>query len=138
MHDVGKLGVSNSILEKPGKLDSDEWASVKQHPYHSFEILRRIPGFGELAEVAASHHEKLDGSGYFRGYTADQLPLNARILAVADIYDALAAKRPYRDAMPLEQVFGILEKDAPRALDPVCVEALKTAMGLGSLSQAVN
>jgi len=62
----------------------------------------------------------------------------ARILAVADIYDALAAKRPYRDAMPLEQVVGILGKDAPRAIDPVCVEALKTALGLGSLSQALN
>ncbi len=138
LHDVGKLGVSNSILEKPGKLDSDEWASAKQRRYHTFEIPRRIPGFGELAEVAASHHEKLDGSGYFRDYTAEQLPLSARILAVADIYDALAAKRPYRDAMPLEQVVGILGKDAPRAIDPVCVEALKTALGLGSLSQALN
>lgn len=138
LHDIGKLGVSNAILEKPGKLDAAEWESIKKHPAYSFEILRRIPSFENLAEVAASHHEKLDGSGYFRGYGAEQLPLSARILAVADIYDALAAKRPYRDAMPLEQVFGILSKDAPRALDPACLEGLKTAVGLGSLSKVLS
>jgi putative nucleotidyltransferase with HDIG domain len=68
LHDIGKLSVPNSILEKPGKLDAEEWAVVKQHPYYSWEILRRIPKFQRLSEVAACHHERLDGRGYFRSY----------------------------------------------------------------------
>jgi putative nucleotidyltransferase with HDIG domain len=124
LHDIGKLSVPNTILEKPGPLTPGEWDVVKQHPSYTLEVLRRIPGFGELSEVAAAHHEKLDGSGYFRGWGAAQMNMPARILAVADIYDALAARRPYRDAMPEEAVFDILRKDAPRALDSDCVEAL--------------
>jgi putative nucleotidyltransferase with HDIG domain len=127
LHDIGKLSVPNTILEKPGPLDAEEWEIVKRHPYYSYEILRRITGFEQLSEVAASHHEKLDGSGYFRHFGADQLSLQARILVVSDIFDALHAKRPYRDAMPMEKVFGIIQKDAPRALDAQCVEALKAA-----------
>ncbi len=127
LHDIGKLSVPNTILEKPGALDAGEWEIVKRHPYYSYEILRRIPGFEELSEVAASHHEKLEGSGYFRHLDAAQLSREARILVVADIFDALSAKRPYRDAMPLEKVFGIIRKDAPRTLDAECVEALVTA-----------
>ena len=124
LHDVGKLGVSNSILEKPAKLTAEEWGIMKKHPYHSREILRRIAGFEELSEIAASHHEKLDGTGYYRRLNADQLSLPARILVVADIFDALSAKRPYRDALPLETVLSMLMKDAPHALDARCVEAL--------------
>ena len=90
----------------------------------TLEILKRIPGFGRLSEDAAAHHEKLDGSGYWRGWRAEQLSRHARILAVADIFDALHAKRPYRDGMPLEKVFQILRGDAPHALDLPCVEAL--------------
>jgi putative nucleotidyltransferase with HDIG domain len=146
LHDIGKLSVPNSILEKPGKLDEREWAVVKKHPYYTLEILRRIPGLETMSEVAAAHHEKLDGSGYFRGWTAQQLSTPARILAVADIYDALAAKRPYRDAMPLDQVFSILRQDAPRALDAECLEALISAQnqpvaatpGLVPLSDAIS
>jgi HD-GYP domain-containing protein (c-di-GMP phosphodiesterase class II) len=78
-----------------------------------------------MSEVAASHHEKLDGSGYFRGLVESQLSLEARILAVADIFDALSANRPYRDALPLEAVFKIMRKDAPHKLDAACVEALE-------------
>jgi putative nucleotidyltransferase with HDIG domain len=124
LHDVGKLGVPNSILEKPGALDDNEWASIKRHPFYSFEILRRIPGFEEMADVAGAHHEKLDGSGYFRHLTAEQISLEMRILTVADIYDALVAKRPYRDAMPIEKVFGIMQKEAVRAIDAQCLDAL--------------
>ena len=125
LHDLGKLGVSNAILEKPAKLDDAEWQVMKRHPLHTWKILRAISGFEEMSEVAGSHHEKLDGKGYFRGLTADFLPLEPRILAVADIFDALTAKRPYRDSLPLERVFEIMGKDAPHALDPVCLEALR-------------
>jgi putative nucleotidyltransferase with HDIG domain len=124
LHDIGKLGVPNIILEKPGSLDQSEWEIVKQHPYYSYEILRRVSGFEELSSTAAAHHEKLDGTGYFRNLSAEQLSSKARILVVADIFDALSAKRPYRDAMPLDKVFGIMRKDAPRAIDADCLEAL--------------
>jgi putative nucleotidyltransferase with HDIG domain len=124
LHDIGKLSVPNSILEKPAKLTAEEWTVVKAHPYFTFEILRKIPGFDRLSYDAAAHHEKLDGSGYWRGLGSEQLSRFARILAVADIFDALHAKRPYRDGMPLEKVFELLRKDAPHALDLPCVEAL--------------
>ena len=124
LHDIGKLSVSNAILEKPGKLTAGEWTTVKAHPYYTLEILKKIPGFGRLSEDAAAHHEKLDGSGYWRGWGADRLSRYARILAVADIFDALHAKRPYRDSMPIEKVFAILRDDAPHKLDLPCVEAL--------------
>jgi putative nucleotidyltransferase with HDIG domain len=146
LHDVGKLCVSNAILEKPDKLTAYEFEVIKKHPYYTFEILKRIPGFENLSEIAASHHEKLDGSGYFRGYGAEQLSLPARILVVADIYDALAAKRPYRDAMPLEKVFGIMRSEASQKIDAQCLEALTTAYrkgdssgsGLAELARAVS
>jgi putative nucleotidyltransferase with HDIG domain len=124
LHDIGKLSVPNSILEKPGKLTNEEWVSIKAHPYYTSEILKKIPGFGRLSQDAAAHHEKLDGSGYWRGLRSEQLSRFARILAVADIFDALHAKRPYRDGLPLEKVFQILRGDAPHALDLPCVEAL--------------
>ncbi len=129
LHDIGKLSVSNAILDKPGKLDESDWQVVRKHPAYSYEILKRIPNFRQLSEIAASHHEKLNGTGYFRGMTGDRLSLPARILVVADIYDALAAKRPYRDALPLERVLDIMQQDVPHALDADCFEALKCSIG---------
>ena len=130
LHDIGKLGVSNTILEKPGKLSSEEFALVRQHPYHTFEILRRVPAFADFCADAAAHHERLDGKGYWLGLKAEQLSLTARILAVADVFDALRAKRPYRDALPLEKVFSIMQQDAPHALDWACLDALMEANGV--------
>jgi putative nucleotidyltransferase with HDIG domain len=125
LHDLGKLGVSNTILEKPAKLDDNEWQAMKRHPMDTWKILRAIPGFGEMSNIAGSHHEKLNGSGYFRGVTAEYLPIESRILAVADMFDALAAQRPYRDALPREKVFQIIREETPHALDASCVEALE-------------
>lgn len=127
LHDLGKLSVPNMILEKPGKLTAEEWKVVKKHPYYTLEILRRIPGFEALGEEAAAHHEKLDGSGYWRGLVAGQLSTFARILAVADIFDALRAKRPYRDSLPLDKTFSIMREESPHALDSSCLEALIAA-----------
>ena len=124
LHDLGKLSVPNSILEKSGKLTQPEWERVRKHPYYTHEILRRITGFEELTEIAASHHEKLNGAGYYRNLTGAQLSRPARVLMVADIFDALVADRPYRAAMPLEQVFRILRNETPHALDVACFEAL--------------
>jgi putative nucleotidyltransferase with HDIG domain len=124
LHDIGKLGVPNVILEKPDKPNGAEWKVIRRHPYYTLEILRRITGFEEFSEVAASHHEKLDGSGYFRQLRGEQLSLPARILVVADMFDALTAARPYREALPLETVLATLRRDTPHAVDVKCVEAL--------------
>lgn len=126
LHDIGKLGIPNSILEKPGKLDDEEFARIKLHPQFSYEILRPIRAFERVAEIAAAHHERLDGRGYWRGLGAEQLDLDMRILAVADVFDALSAERPYRGAMPLPEVFAILEREASTGLDAECVAMLKS------------
>ena len=124
LHDIGKLGVSNAILEKPGKLTDEEFMEVREHPFHTYEILRRIPAFADFCFDASAHHERLDGHGYWRGLASNEISLTARILAVADVFDALRAKRPYRDALPLDKVFSIMRNDTPHALDAACLAAL--------------
>lgn len=127
LHDIGKLGVSSGILEKPGKLDDSEYAIIKSHPKLSYQLLKRLDSFEEIADIASSHHERLDGQGYWRGVGADQLSLEMRIMTVADVYDALSAKRPYRDALPFEKCVEIMEKDSGSAFDPECLSALWSA-----------
>ncbi|HTM48126.1 MAG TPA: HD domain-containing phosphohydrolase [Bryobacteraceae bacterium] len=124
LHDIGKLAIPSAILDKPGKLGSEEWAVLKTHAWHTYAILKQAPGFHEVSEIAGSHHEKLDGSGYFRGLKGEQISLPARILAIADIYDALRAKRPYRDAIAPELALQIMKQQTPHALDETCFEAL--------------
>ncbi|HEX6041272.1 HD-GYP domain-containing protein [Longimicrobium sp.] len=128
LHDVGKLGVSNRILDKPGKLTEQEFSAVRRHPEHTYHILARVARFRPLAETAASHHERMDGRGYHRGLPAGELPVAARVLAVADVCDALSAERPYRGALPREQVLGIMRADAGPGLCPDCFHALETAL----------
>jgi HD-GYP domain-containing protein (c-di-GMP phosphodiesterase class II) len=127
LHDIGKLGVSNLILDKPGALTGEEVAEVRRHPLYTEQILSRITAFADIAEAAAAHHERLDGRGYHRGVGSDRLTLEARILAVADVYEALTADRPYRRPLDREVALGILWKDAGAAFDPLCVAALRDA-----------
>lgn len=124
MHDIGKLAISNHILEKPGKLTDEEFGAIRSHPQHSFELLRRIKGFERISELASAHHERLDGRGYWQGLTGDQLDLDMRILTVSDVFDALTAKRPYRDAMLPEDALAIMERDRGAAFDSECLDAL--------------
>ncbi|MGB2130354.1 MAG: HD-GYP domain-containing protein, partial [Marinobacterium sp.] len=128
LHDVGKLGVSNSILDKPGKLDAEEWAQVQNHARFTEEILGRIGAFAELAQVAGAHHERLDGRGYPRGLEADAISLETRIITTADIFDAITAERPYREAIPLTRALQIMDESVGSALDARCLEALKQAV----------
>ena len=130
LHDVGKLGVSNSVLDKAGALDREEWDAVKLHAVHTETILSRIKAFGELARVAAAHHERLDGGGYPRGLGADQISLETRIITTADIFDAITAERPYRGAIPLGKALQMMEKTVGSALDPACFRALQQAVAL--------
>jgi HD-GYP domain-containing protein (c-di-GMP phosphodiesterase class II) len=125
LHDIGKLGVSNRILDKPGSLTDDERAEMAFHPGFTYEILLRVEAFRRFAADAAAHHERLDGSGYPRGLSGLELTLPARILAVADVYEALTAPRPYRGPMAPERAFAILAEEAGRRLDESCVEALR-------------
>ena len=126
LHDIGKLGVSNMILDKPDKLTDDEFAQMKTHVDHTRRILKLVPCFRNFADDAAAHHEKLDGSGYSLGLTGDELSTEARALCVADIFDALSAKRPYRKRqLELDEVFSIIDKDAGAKLCPIACEALK-------------
>jgi putative nucleotidyltransferase with HDIG domain len=136
LHDIGKLGVSNLILDKPGKLDADEWVQMRRHPALTVKILERVSAFRDLAATAGAHHERLDGGGYHLGLTADQLNRDARILAVADVFEALTAERPYRAALPLDQVWAIMLRDAGHALCPEALGALEASQAPGLLTVA--
>jgi len=129
LHDVGKLGVSNSVLDKAGALDAAEWAAVREHARLTEDILSRISAFRELATIAGAHHERLDGQGYPRGLVADGIALETRIITTADIFDAITAERPYRGAVPIAQALEMMGKTVGTALDPGCYAALCQAVG---------
>jgi HD-GYP domain-containing protein (c-di-GMP phosphodiesterase class II) len=125
LHDVGKLGVSSAVLEKPGRLDEGEWAAVRAHAGHTQAILGRIGALADLAPIAAAHHERLDGKGYPLGLDAAALSRDTRIITLCDVYDALTADRPYRPAMPVEQALAIMRREVGTAFDPEGFEALR-------------
>jgi HD-GYP domain-containing protein (c-di-GMP phosphodiesterase class II) len=124
LHDLGKLGVSNAILDKPGKLDAEEWEAVKRHATYTESILSRIGVFAELARVAGAHHERMDGLGYPRGLTGAAIPLEVRIITTADIFDAITARRPYRDAIPVARALDMMRAQLHTQIDETCFEAL--------------
>jgi putative nucleotidyltransferase with HDIG domain len=131
LHDIGKLTISNQILDKPSGLTDEEFALMKQHPAFTMRILERVNAFSAIAAIGAAHHEKLDGSGYPWGLDRSQLSQLARILTVADIYEALTAARPYRDPMSPEEALALMAKDVGTKLDPDSFDALGTcASGL--------
>ena len=124
LHDLGKLGVSNTILDKPGRLSPEEYDIVQSHARYTEEILVRIGAFKTLSFVAGAHHERLDGAGYPRRLVAKEIPIETRIISVADIYDALTEDRPYRKAMEDVKAFSILHELKDSALDGRCVDIL--------------
>jgi len=124
LHDIGKLSISNRILDKPGRLTAAEFAKVREHPVVTERIMSRIPGFAHLAPLAAAHHERLDGGGYPHGATAEELTMPMRVLAVADVYEALTSERPYRRALSSSQALQIMRVDVPRRLDGDAYRAL--------------
>ena len=119
LHDVGKLAIDVAILEKPGPLTQDEFAAMRAHAYYSEVLLRRVPGFDDLAKWAGDHHEQLDGNGYPHRHTQDDLPPEGRLLTVADRYVAMTEDRPYRSAFTPAQAIERIEADAVNgAIDP--------------------
>jgi HD-GYP domain-containing protein (c-di-GMP phosphodiesterase class II) len=127
LHDIGKLAISSRILDKPGELDADEFAAMREHPRYTMQILERVACFRGIVEVAASHHERLDGTGFHRALPGHEVSRSARILAVADVYEALTADRPYRAAMPREKALLILHEQRGTGLCPAAVDALDAA-----------
>ncbi|PKM99657.1 MAG: hypothetical protein CVU78_05235 [Elusimicrobia bacterium HGW-Elusimicrobia-2] len=126
MHDMGKVGVREHILSKAGKLTDEEFEQIKSHTVFTREILGKIyfkREFRQIPDIAASHHENIDGSGYPRGLKGMAIPFFARIIAVCDVFDALTSKRHYRNPMPILGVLNILKNDVGVKFDPVCVEA---------------
>ena len=125
LHDIGKLGVSNAILDKPGGLNDEEWESMRSHAAHTNEILGRISVLADIAPVAAAHHERLDGKGYPLALKDQEIGRETRIITVCDFYDALTSDRPYRAAMSRDVALGIMEQSIGTAVDASCFEALR-------------
>lgn len=134
LHDIGKLGVSNAILDKPGKPDEAEWAAIRRHPVLGRNLLSRVPVLADTAVVAGTHHERLDGRGYPDGAEAADLGLDSRVTSVADVFDALSAERPYRAAMAIPKALEIMEADVGTAFDGDCFDALRAALARADMA----
>ncbi|OOE61936.1 HD-GYP domain-containing protein [Salinivibrio sp. IB282] len=128
LHDIGKLGVSNDVLDKPRKLDDEEWEHVKRHAALSKTILANIHQFEHLANFASAHHEKLDGTGYPEGIKSDEISLLTRIITTADIFDAITAERPYRGPIPMNKALSIMKEETGTAIDAQCLQALMAGL----------
>jgi len=126
LHDIGKMGIPDSILRKPGPLTPEETTIMRTHCDIGYQVLERIPFLREASEIVLSHQEKFDGSGYPRNLKGDQIPLGARVFAVADTLDAMISDRPYRKALPLDQAKDEIRKHAGSQFDPRVVEIFDT------------
>ncbi|MDI6524226.1 two-component system response regulator [Pseudomonas otitidis] len=124
MHDVGKIGIPDAVLRKPGKLDADEWAVMRQHVSIGANIIGEHPsGLLRMAQrIALTHHEKWDGSGYPNGLAGEDIPIEGRIVAIADVFDALTSERPYKQAWPVEEAVAFLREQSGQHFDPDLVE----------------
>jgi putative nucleotidyltransferase with HDIG domain len=122
LHDIGKIGIRDAVLLKPGPLDDQEWVHMRQHPVKGYEIAKEIDMLKPTMGAIRNHHEKWDGSGYPDGLKAEAIPLSARLVAIADAYDAMATDRPYKKALPLEECEKLLRKNAGVMFDPGLVE----------------
>jgi putative nucleotidyltransferase with HDIG domain len=123
LHDIGKIGIPDSILHKPGPLTDEEWEVMRRHPVYAYELLSPIEFLRPALEIPYSHHERWDGTGYPRGLRGEQIPLSARIFAVVDVYDALTSERPYRSAWPPGRALAYIREQAGTQFDPRVVEA---------------
>ena len=124
LHDVGKIGVADAIINKPGKLTEEEFSEIKKHPLMGAEILKNITEFPKLVTGARWHHERYDGRGYPDGISGEGIPFEARIIAVADAYDAMSSQRSYREVLPQAYVLGEMEKGKGTQFDPVFAEIM--------------
>jgi putative nucleotidyltransferase with HDIG domain len=122
LHDVGKMAIPDAILRKPGRLTPEEQMTMREHAFYGYQMLRKIPFLQEAANIVYSHQERYDGSGYPRGLKGEQIPLGARIFAVADTFDAITSDRPYRAAQSISAARREIQKFAGRQFDPQVVD----------------
>jgi putative nucleotidyltransferase with HDIG domain len=118
LHDIGKMGIPDAILLKPGRLDDQEWEIMRRHPTYGYELLAPIAFLRPALEIPYCHHEKWDGTGYPRGLRGEAIPLAARVFAVVDVWDALLSDRPYRPGWPLHKVLDHIRSGAGSHFDP--------------------
>lgn len=127
LHDVGKIGIEDAILRKSSALEGPEWGTMREHPRLGFEILGRVEGFEEVADGIRFHHERWDGQGYPQKLAGEQIPWVARLIAVADAYDAMVSNRPYRKGMSPGQAYDEIVSQSGTQFDPVMVQAFARA-----------
>lgn len=125
LHDVGKIGIRDAVLLKPGRLSEEEYAVMKKHVDHALDIVRRSRWLWEASAVVGAHHEKYDGTGYPAGIKGRDIPITARIFAIADVFDALTSRRPYKEALSLESAMEILEQGRGSHFDPEVLESFR-------------
>jgi len=121
LHDVGKVGVPDEILFKPGRLTDDEFEQIKKHPEYGWAILRAVPGLESVSLVVLHHHERMDGKGYPAGLEGDQIPLGSRIVCVVDAFDAMLSSRSYRKGLGIDEALRRLRESSPDQFDPQIV-----------------
>lgn len=138
LHDIGKIGVPDNILLKPGPLDEKDFEVMKKHPVYAYEMLVSIPVFNQVLDIPYYHHERWDGSGYPHGLAGDQIPLPARIFAVVDVWDALRSDRPYRPAWPEPQVRNYIQEQSGKHFDPQVVDAFMRLLMRANAVQSVQ
>ena len=126
LHDIGKIGIKDAVLLKPGPLDDVEWVHMREHPVKGYEIASKIEMLKPIMSAVRNHHERWDGSGYPDKMVAEEIPLAARIVAIADAFDAMATDRPYKQALPLEECEAVLRKTAGKMYDPELIEVFVT------------
>jgi HD-GYP domain-containing protein (c-di-GMP phosphodiesterase class II) len=122
LHDIGKVGIPDAILKKPGRLDADEYALMKKHPEYGWAVLRMLPGFERAALDILHHHENFDGKGYPAGLKESEIPVVSRIVSVIDAFDAMVSSRPYRVGLPHEEAIRRLIESSGTQFDPVVVQ----------------
>lgn len=129
LHDVGKIGISDTILLKPGKLTPEEFEVMKSHVIHGVDIIKKYRWLRDAEDVVLYHHEKYDGSGYMAGISGDDIPINARIFTIVDVFDALTSRRPYKKPLLLEDSLEMLKKDSGHHFDPNLLERFLPIIG---------
>ena len=127
-HDIGKISIDDNILNKPGRLTEEEWQEIKRHPEVGYRVLRSVPGMEDIAFYILSHHERWDGGGYPQGLQGEEIPLQSRIVAVADAYDAMVSQRPYKNRLSKEAAAAELKRNAGTQFDPQIVDAFVKAV----------
>lgn len=122
MHDIGKIGIPDAVLKKPGPLDEDEWELMRQHPVWAHEMISAVDFLQPALDIPYCHHERWDGDGYPRGLAGESIPLSARVFAVVDVWDALRSDRPYSEAWDEDRVLAYLREQAGGHFDRTVVE----------------